>query len=215
VFPQREHARFSAALADAWSDAFVPVRLPRERFVRGVAEHDRGYAEHDVDEIGQVPRDRWLAIQERGFAPTGEDTVADLVVALHVRRLVSGGDDDRSRRLLQAMDDDLPALVEGAGVDIGDAAAADRITDLCDRISFDFCLEEQDSGAVDLLGADGSQARISYAVDGHGTIVLDPWPLDRPALGGTVLAYAAAGYPEVLEEVPTPFAVEPRGGAGR
>jgi len=215
VFPQREHARFSAALADAWSDAFAPVRLPRERFVRGVAEHDRGYAEHDVDEIGQVPRDRWLAIQERGFAPTGEDTVADLVVALHVRRLVSGGDDDRSRRLLQAMDDDLPALVEGAGVDIGDAAAADRITDLCDRISFDFCLEEQDSGAVDLLGADGSQARISYAVDGHGTIVLDPWPLDRPALGGTVLAYAAAGYPEVLEEVPTPFAVEPRGGAGR
>jgi len=215
VFPQREHARFSAALADTWSDAFVPVRLPRERFVRGVAEHDRGYAEHDVDEIGQVPRDRWLAIQERGFAPTGEDTVADLVVALHVRRLVSGGDDDRSRRLLQAMDDDLPALVEGAGVDIGDATAADRITDLCDRISFDFCLEEPDSGAVDLLGADGSQARISYAVDGHGTIVLDPWPLDRPALGGTVLAYAAAGYPEVLEEVPTPFAVEPRGGAGR
>ena len=215
MFPQREHARFSAALADTWSDAFVPVRLPRERFVRGVAEHDRGYAEHDVDEIGQVPRDRWLAIQERGFAPTGEDTVADLVVALHVRRLVSGGDDDRSRRLLQAMDDDLPALVEGAGVDIGDAAAADRITDLCDRISFDFCLEEPNSGAVDLLGADGSQARISYAVDGHGTIVLDPWPLDRPALGGTVLAYAAAGYPEVLEEVPTPFAVEPRGGAGR
>ena len=215
MFPQREHARFSAALADTWSDAFVPVRLPRERFVRGVAEHDRGYAEHDVDEIGQVPRDRWLAIQERGFAPTGEDTVADLVVALHVRRLVSGGDDDRSRRLLQAMDATLPALVREGGVPAGDAAAADRITDLCDRISFDFCLEEPDSGAVDLLGADGSQARISYAVDGHGTIVLDPWPLDRPALGGTLHAYAAAGYPEVLEEVPTPFAVEPRGGAGR
>jgi hypothetical protein len=215
VFPQREHARLSAALADAWSDAFAPVRLPRERFVRGVAEHDRGYGEHDADEIGHVSRDRWLAIQERGFAPTGEDPVVDLVVALHVRRLVSGGGDDGARRLLQAMDAALPALVREGGVPAGDAAAADRITDLCDRISFDFCLEEPDSGAVDLLGADGSQARISYAVDGHGTIVLDPWPLDRPALGGTVLTYAAAGYPEVLEEVPTPFAVEPRGGAGR
>ena len=75
----------------AWSDAFAPVRLPRERFVRGVREHDRGYDEHDADEIGQVPTDRWLAIQERGFAPTRDDAVVDLVVALHVRRLVSVG----------------------------------------------------------------------------------------------------------------------------
>ena len=215
VFPQREHARLSAALADAWSDAFAPVRLPRERFVRGVAEHDRGYDEHDDDEIGQVSRDRWLAIQERGFAPTGEDPVVDLVVALHVRRLVSGGGDDGSRGVLRAMDDALPALVREAGVSADDAAAADRITDLCDRISFDFCLEEPDSGAVDVLAADGTPVRVAYAVDGRGTIALDPWPLDRPALGGTVLAYAAEGYPEVLEEVPTPFAVEPMGGAAR
>ena len=215
MFPQREHARFSATLADAWSDAFAPVRLPRERFVRGVAEHDRGYGEHDVDEIGQVSRGRWLAIQERGFAPTGDDPVVDLVVALHVRRLVSGGDDDRSRRVLGGMDDALPKLVRAAGVSTDDAAAADRITGLCDRISFDFCLEEPDSGAVDVLGADGAPVRVAYTVDGRGSITLDPWPLDRPARGGTVIAYAAAGYPAVLEEVPTPFAVEPMGGAGR
>lgn len=215
MFPQREHARFSAALADAWSDAFAPVRLPRERFVRGVAEHDRGYSEHDADEIGLVSRDRWLAIQERGFAPRREDTVVDLVVALHVRRLVSSGDDDGSRRVLGAMDDALPALVREAGTSTGDAAAADRITDLCDRISFDFCLEQPDSGAVDVLAAEGTPVRVAYAVDGRGTIALDPWPLDRPALGGTVLAYAAEGYPEVLEKVPAPFAVEPMDGAGR
>jgi hypothetical protein len=215
VFPQREHARLSAALADAWSDVFAPVRLPRERFVRGVAEHDRGYAEHDVDEIGQVSRDRWLAIQERGFAPTGEDPVVDLVVALHVRRLVSGSDDDGSRRVLIAMEDALPALVREAGASDDDAAAADRITHLCDRISFDFCLEEPDSGAVDVLDADGTPVRVAYAVDGRGTIALDPWPLDRPALGGAVLAYAAEGYPDVLEEAPTPFAVEPMGEARR
>jgi hypothetical protein len=215
IFPQREHAVLSATIASAWDDATWPIRLPREPFVRGVARHDRGYDDHDADEIGRVSRERWLAIQEQGFAPTRADPVVDLVVALHVRRLVSSGDDDGSRRVRRAMDEALPALVRAAGVSAEDAAAADRITSLCDRISFDFCLEEPDSGAVDLLGADGSQARISYAVDGHGTIVLDPWPLDRPALGGTVLAYAAAGYPEVLEEVPTPFAVEPRGGAGR
>ena len=111
------------------------------------------------------------------------------------------------------MDDALPALVRDAGVSADDAAAADRITDLCDRISFDFCLEEPDSGAVEVLGADGTPVRVAYAVDGRGTITLDPWPLDRPALGGT-LAFAAEGYPEVLEPVPTPFAVEPPGRRG-
>ena len=215
MFPQREHARLSAALADAWSDAFAPVRLPRARFVRGVAEHDRGYAEHDVDEIGQVTRDRWLAIQEHGFAPTRDDTVVDLVVALHVRRLVSSGDDDGSRRVLRAMDDALPALVREAGVSTDEAAAADRITNLCDRISFDFCLEQPDSDGVDVLGGDGTPVRVAYEVDGRGTIALDPWPLDRPTLDGTVLGYAADGYPDVLEEVRTPFAVEPMDGAGR
>ena len=215
VFPQSEHAVLAATIASAWNEAVAPIGIPRERFVRGVARHDRGYGEHDADEIGQVSRERWLAIQERGFAPTRHDPVVDLVVALHVRRLVSGGDDDGSGRLLQAMDDALPALVRDAGVPAGDAAAADRITDLCDRISFDFCLEEPGSGGLDVLGVDGSPERVSYAVDGLGTIALDPWPLDRPALGGTVLAYAAERYPDVLEPAPTPFAVQPMDGAAR
>ena len=215
VFPQREHAAFAATIASAWSDALAPIRLPRERFVRGVARHDRGYAEHDADEIGQVSRDRWLAIQERGFAPTREDPVVDLVVALHVRRLVSSGDDNAARHVVRAMDDALPAILGDAGVSADDAAADDRITDLCDRISFDFCLEEPDSGGVDVLGPGGLPVRVSYAVDGQGAIVLDPWPLDRPALDGTVLAYAAERYPEVLEPAPTPFVVQPVGGATR
>ncbi len=215
VFPQREHAVLSATIASAWDDATWPIRLPREPFVRGVARHDRGYDDHDADEIGRVSRERWLAIQEQGFAPTRADPVVDLVVALHVRRLVSYGDDAGSRRVLGAMDAALPALVRGAGVSAEDAAAADRITRLCDRISFDFCLEEPGSGDVEVIGADGSPVRISYAVDGLGSITLDPWPLDRPALAGTVLAYAAEGYPEVLESVPTPFAVEPLSGAAR
>ncbi len=215
MFPQAEHARFAAAIASAWSDAFAPVRLPRERFLHGVARHDRGYGEHDADEIGQVSRERWLAIQERGFTATGEDPLVDLVVALHVRRLVSSGEDEPSRRVLSAMDEALPPLVHDAGVSPEDAAAADRITDLCDRISFDVCLEEPDAGAVEVLRADGSPVRVSYTVDGRGTIVLDPWPLEPPALACSVLGYAAGAYPDVLEPVPTPVSLQPTAGARR
>jgi hypothetical protein len=213
VFPQREHARFAAAVADAWSDAFAPVRLPRERFVLGVAEHDRGYDEHDADEIGNLPPGRWLEIQERGFAPTREDAVVDLVVALHVRRLVSSGRDEESRRVLTSMDAELPALVHAAGVSADDAAAADRITDLCDRISFDFCLEEPATGGVEVVGADGATTEVRYALDGHGGVTLEPWPLDVERLAGTVQGFAAERYPQELDSVPTPFVLEPAGGA--
>jgi len=215
VFPQAEHARFAAAIAFAWNDAFAPVRLPRERFLHGVALHDRGYGEHDADEIGQVSRERWLAIQERGFAATGEDPLVDLVVALHVRRLVSSGEDEPSRRVLDAMDEALPRLVRDAGVSPEDAAAADRITDLCDRISFDVCRETPDAGGVEVLRADGSPVRVSYTLDGQGTIVLDPWPLEPPALAGKVLGYAAGAYRDVLEPVPTPISLLPTTGARR
>jgi hypothetical protein len=209
VFPQLEHARLSAAIALVWDDAFGPLPLPRESFVTGVALHDRGYGEHDADGIGAVPRERWLAIQRGSFAPAGVDPVADLVVAMHVRRLVSHATHDRARAALTEMDEAIPALREAAGVSEAEAAAADRITDLCDRVSFDFCLEQRDSGSVHVIGPAGEVLAVRYEVDGQGTIVLEPWPLAPRTVSGVLLAYAAESYPRVLEPVVTPFLIEP------
>jgi Protein of unknown function (DUF3891) len=209
VFPQLEHARLSAAIAVAWDDGVVPLPLPRESFVTGVALHDRGYGEHDADGIGAVPRERWLAIQRGSFAPAGVDPVVDLVVAMHVRRLVSHATDDAARAALTEMDEAIPALREAAGVSEADAAMADRITDLCDRVSFDFCLEQPESGSVGVVGPDGEAVAVRYQVDGQGTIVLEPWPLGPLTVSGVVLAYAAESYPQVLEPVVTQFLIEP------
>jgi hypothetical protein len=200
-------------MAAVWSDAFAPVRLPRERFVVGVAEHDRGYPEHDADEIGNLPPGRWLEIQERGFAPTGEDAVVDLVVALHVRRLVSSHNEGDARRVIARMDAQIPALVRTAGVTTEDAAAADRITNLCDRVSFDICLEQPDSATVEVLASDGAVVDVHYAVDGQGTVALAPWPLHVDRLAGTLQGFAAEGYPDDLVPVPTPVVLEPAGGS--
>ena len=209
VFPQLEHARLSAAIALAWDEAFVPLPLRRESFVTGVALHDRGYGEHDADEIGAVPRDRWLAIQRRSFAPTGVDPVADLVVAMHVRRLVSHATDDAARATLTEMDEAIPALRDAAAVSEEDAAAADGITDLCDRVSFDFCLEQPESGSTAVVGPAGATIAVRYEVDGNGAIVLDPWPLEARTVSGVLLGYAADAYPRVLDPLVTPFRIEP------
>ena len=193
VFPQAEHARLAGAIALAWgNERFPRPALPFDAFVRGVTLHDRGYGQLDADGIGEVAPDRWLAIQRAGFAPRGEEPVVDLVVALHVQRLVGDRDDGMTAAL--------PDLHRAAGVGEGDAAEADRITNLCDRVAFDFCVEEPASGRV---------AGIEYTVDGHGGITLDPWPLGPSSVGGIILGYRAEGYPAELEPVVVPFEAQP------
>jgi hypothetical protein len=197
VVPQSDHARFSAAIALAWgNDRFPRPPLPFARFVQGVALHDRGYGEHDDDPIFGTDRERWLELQRDSFRPRGDDPVVDLVVALHVRRLV--GDDP----LGGEMDAQLGPLHAAAGISPDDARAADAITRLCDAIAFDFALEEPDQGAA---------AGVTYTVDGLGGITLDPWPLAVPRLLGLVTAFAADGYPTRLEPVAISFEIVPAG----
>jgi hypothetical protein len=194
VFPQADHARLAGALALAWREP--PPGLSFEAFVRGVADHDRGYGEHDDDEIGAVASERWVGIQRRGFAPRGVDSVVDLVAALHVRRLLSSQDDDHERAAYAEVDSLLPSLLAAAGVTAAQAEGADRITNVCDRVAFEFCFEEQ---------AEGEVRGVAYTLDGIGGITLDPWPLAVERLVGLVPAYEADGYPERLVSIVAPF----------
>jgi Protein of unknown function (DUF3891) len=190
VYSQAEHARLSAAIAAAWQPALIA--LPFDPFVRGVALHDRGYGELDNDPIGDVEETRWIEIMRRGFEPQNIDPIVDLVVALHIRRLVGGRTNE--------FDAAIPALIEAAGVSEADAMAADAVTDVCDRISFAFCLEEEDSGSV------GS---VAFDIAADGTATLGPWPLTVPDLGTTVIGYQAAGYPLELDAVERRFELRP------
>jgi len=197
VVPQAEHARLAGAIAAVWA---LPQPLPFELLVRGVTLHDRGYGELDNDQIGVVEPERWAEIQRRGFADRSGEAVVDLVVALHIRRLI--GDDEHPARveLAREIDAALPELHEAAGVDEEDARTADGVTEVCDRLSFVFCSGESESGSV---------RGIRYRYDGSETIALDPWPLAVPWLAGVVGGFAADGYPDRLVPVVELFRVEP------
>jgi hypothetical protein len=207
LFPQAEHARLSGMIALAWgNEQFARPPLPFAAFVRGVTLHDRGYGQFDADGIGEVASERWAAIQRASFAPLGEDPVVDLVVALHVHRLVSGVD----RKALAPMTSALPELHRAAGVNESDAAEADRITDLCDRIAFDFCVEEPAGGRVAVAPMrEAEPVAVVYTVDGHGEITLEPWPLGLPSVSGIILGFEAERYPDQLEPVVVPFHTRP------
>ena len=199
VFPQAEHARLAGAIALAWRREDVPLSF--DSFVAGVTLHDRGYGEHDDDPIGgKMTSQHWVAIQRRGFTPRGEDAVVDLVTALHIRRLMTPPEDDVERAARDEIDALLPELYDAAGTDAETAAAADAITNVCDRLAFEFCFEEPASGTV--RGFD-------YTVDGHGAMTLAPWPLRMPQQLGLLVAYRADGYPRELEPVVVPFELRP------
>jgi hypothetical protein len=180
-----DHAAFAGELALLWKE----LPLPRESFVRGVALHDRGYGELDNDPIGGVPRERWLEIQRRGFAMRDDDPIVDLVACMHIHRLVRGA--------VPEFDDALPALRARAGVDEATARAADAITNLCDRISFDVCFEEPSDGRV---------GEIAYEYDGDHTVSVDPWPFLTDEFALLLVGFRADGYPQRLERVLEPIA---------
>jgi hypothetical protein len=188
VYSQVEHQRLAGAIAAAWEPSRVP--LPFDAFVRGVATHDRGYGELDEDPIGEIPPERWVEIQTRGVEPRG-DPIVDLVVALHVQRLADG---------FTPLDAHVPERLAAAGVGVDEAAAADAVTELCDRLAFSFCFEQAASGSV---------GGIVYAVAPDGSATLSPWPLTVPELRRTVVGYEADGYPERLEPVERDFVLRP------
>jgi hypothetical protein len=199
-FPQADHARFAAALALAWSER---PPLPFDAFVRGVADHDRGYGERDTDPIGGVMgSEQWVGIQRRGFAPRGADAVVDLIVALHVRRLLSSQEDEHERAAYAEVDRLIPVLLDGADVSAEGAEAADAITDVCDVISFEFCFESP--CRRDVRG-------YSIGLDGLGAVEVDPWPFALPRLVGLVTAYSTDGYPDRPDPVVVPYDVRPAG----
>lgn len=197
VVPQAEHGRMAGAIAAVWG---LPQPLPFESLVRGVTLHDRGYGERDIDQIGVVGPERWVEIQRRGFGERSGDAVVDLVVALHIRRLI--GDDEHPARIALAHEIEaaLPELRAAAAVDEEQARVADGVTEVCDRLSFVFCSGE---------AVDGEVRGIRYRYDGAETIVLDPWPLAVPWLRGVVGGFTAHGYPTRLIPVVELFRLEP------
>lgn len=178
VYPQAEHARLAGAIAAAYPPEAVPV--PFDSFVRGVTLHDRGYGELDNDALGELSDERWTEIETRGFRMRSGDDVTDLVVALHIRRLVG---DDAGHPLAREIDAALGDVPP-------EARAADRITELCDRIAFTVCFEQAATGP-------------GFTYDGAETVVLDPWPLAVGELNCILAGFAAEGYPQTLDPVVT------------
>jgi hypothetical protein len=173
--------------------------------VSAVANHDRGFALADQDPIGAVGtemgRARWEQIARRGFCARTDDPVVDHLVALHMRRLVSGA-------LAAEFDAALEASRLAAGLTPEACEAAYSVLLLCDWIAYDLCLERPGTRTVPVHPHVGAQPiEVTLTVDGTGSATVAPWPFDTPAIEGVSFAFPAATYPAQSTAVPTQFRV--------
>jgi hypothetical protein len=209
--PQWEHQKLAGTLALLWGNtAFERPPIARESFLVGVGLHDRAYGPLDTLPIGGIPEEAWLALTQAGFAMAWADPAAELLARLHLQRLTSYGSAPARQAAAAVMSEAIQAYAERHGLDLPTFAQADRITNLCDRIAFDFCFEVPTSGEVGIFPRDDDDAEVvvSYQVAGD-TISVDPWPFGVSDATGYLVGYQRDGYPQVLEPVLLPYRIQP------
>jgi hypothetical protein len=204
---QYEHQKLAGTLALLWGNAdFERPPIPFASFVTGVGLHDRAYGPLDNLPIGEIPEQEWLALTRSGFEMTWADTSADLIVKLHLQRLASYGQAPARQAQAAEMAQTIQELFQHHGLDGAIFARIDRITNLCDRIAFDFCFEAPAEGQVRIFPRNEREEQITvgYAIE-NGTIQVDPWPFGVDSQAGYLVGYQLEGYPEALEPVVVPY----------
>ncbi len=151
-----------------------------------------------------------MTLTRHGFFMPCADPVADVITRHHLLRLVTGRDTPARQALAQEM---RLALDEEMGQHALDAdlfKAVDRMTNLCDRISFDFCREKPTEGQLELSARySPPEGRVIYYKVAGSDISLDPWPLQPEAYDSYLVAYQLEGYPEQLDALIVPYHLRP------
>ncbi len=78
---------------------------------------------------------------------------------------------------------------------------ADKITNFCDWVSFNFCLENDFEDKVEVYSHRNSSSKtdLTFHTSHAGEITVDPWPFSEESITGFITAYNEKGYPKILK----------------
>lgn len=207
ITPQSEHLKLVGTLAMLWgNEQFDAPPIERNSMISGMGLHDRGYGYLDNSPIGGMSDTEWEVIGRRGFDMPSSDIVADTIVKYHIRRLASGGKSEIRKAMFEdfskAIDDQLKQ--HRLSKELFDRM--DRITDLLDRISFEFCFDAPANGSVSIFSRNGKDEEtvVTYHIE-DGEITVSPWTFSVDEHRGYLVAYQTDGYPERLHPVILPY----------
>ncbi len=142
VISQAEHAKFSGVLASNWGNSkFDKPAFDFNSFVEGVKYHDIGYGENDNSPLGELTLEQWADLTLKGTEIRFDNPVVDIVTKLHLKRLLDK-DDMFREEILRNIENRIKESLRATKFSIKDFIWADRITDFCDWVSFNFFLKK-------------------------------------------------------------------------
>jgi hypothetical protein len=207
VTPQSEHLKLVGTLAMLWGNTdFDTPPIERTSLIAGMGLHDRGYGYLDNNPIGGMDDSEWFEIARRGFNMECSDVVADTIVKYHIRRLASHDDSPGRKALFAEFSGAIDEQLKQHNLSKGLFDRMDRITDLCDSLSFSFCFDVPASGEISIYPRNGEdrEVAVNYHVE-DGLISASPWPFSVDRYEGYLVAYKSDGYPEQLDPVILPY----------
>ena len=203
VTPQSEHLKLVGTLAMLWgNDEFDTPPIDRVSMIAGMGLHDRGYGYLDNHSIGGMDDAEWFPIARRTFYMPCSDVVADTIVKYHFRRLASHDESAGRKTLTAEFSTALDEHLEVHNLSKKLFDRIDRITDLCDSLSFKFCFDVPASGEISMFPRNGEdkEVAVKYHVE-EGIINVNPWPFSVDSYQGYLVAYKLDGYPKALDPV--------------
>lgn len=204
VIPQSEHLRLAGILAHKWGNSrFRLPKINRESFVLGVATHDRAFGFLDTAEVGKLSVQERSAQVQMWLDTAYTNPEAELIVLLHVRRLLNAGE---LGALYEKLDARIRDVVNENNLSLIEFEHADTITGLCDGVSFDFCFEYEIERTRSVFAASDKMIELTYKIKDH-KITLDPWPFSVSVIEDYILGYEQSGYPKELQPVMLEFTV--------
>jgi hypothetical protein len=207
ITPQSEHLKLVGTLAMLWGNAdfdFPPIE--RSSAVAGMGFHDRGYGFLDNSPIGGMTDDEWEVIARRGFFTQYTDVTADLITKYHFRRLASTSATAQRQALATEFSAEIERQLSQNHLSNELFERIDRITNLCDLISFNFCFELSASGEVSIFARNNEnlEVPVKFHVE-DGKISVSPWPFSVDNYKGYIFGFKQEGYPAQLDPVILPF----------
>ena len=207
ITPQSEHLKLVGTLAMLWgNDQFDAPSIEHNSMIAGMGLHDRGYGYLDNSPVGGMRDEEWEVIGRRGYTMPCSDIVADTIVKYHFRRLASGGTSEIRKAMYADFTQILDEQLERHNLSRTLFDRIDRITDLCDSLSFAFCFDVPASGSLSIFprNDEDKEVMIEYHVE-DGEINVSPWPFSVYEHQGYLIAYHEDGYPDRLDPVILPY----------
>lgn len=208
VFPQTEHVRLAVAVAELLSaGGYSFGGVAYSEIVVATSEHDRGYPVLDNFPVEETARKDWVEIHRQGLSKMNSSYQVNILVALHIQRLMSFYDEPICKALSDECDSYIENQLKGNSVPRSDLERASNLVAFCDMVAFDFCFEHRRSNSFVIFPDSVGQESVTlhYEVKEEGLVAISPWPAKVKEVYGTITAYDGAKYPEELIPFLVPF----------